>query len=121
MNKDIATGFLKTVVSRKIRDAYEKYIAPEFIHHNQWFQGDRQTLMLAMEDAHEKFPEMTMNIKHIVEEGDLVITHSHVRHTPDSIGMVAVHIFKMKDQKIIEMWDVVMPSEDNSPNENTAF
>ncbi len=39
--KDSAAMFLKLAGTGKTEDAYARFIAPDFIHHNQYFRGDR--------------------------------------------------------------------------------
>ena len=53
---ELAKSFLMLVVSGKVREAYAKYIDQEFIHHNPYFKGDRDSLLLAMEEDAIKNP-----------------------------------------------------------------
>ena len=121
-NKEIATSFLKMASSGEVKVAYEKYIASDFIHHNQYFKGDRESLMNAQEQASKVNPNKSFEIKHIYEDGDNVITHSHVtRASADQPDIVVVHIFKIKNNKIVELWDLGQPLLKDSPNTNGAF
>ena len=43
--KEIAQTFLQSVSSGNVTAAYEKYIHPEFRHHNAYFNGDRDSLL----------------------------------------------------------------------------
>jgi hypothetical protein len=36
-HKDAAQAFLKMAGASRVREAYDQYIAPSFIHHNQFF------------------------------------------------------------------------------------
>lgn len=119
--KDLAVGFLKTVVATQVREAYEKFVAPHFVHHNQYFKGDRQSLMLAMEEAHRANPNTTIDIKQVIGEGDKVVVHSHVRHKPGDLGFAVVHIFKFAGNQVVELWDLGQPVAKDSPNENGPF
>jgi predicted SnoaL-like aldol condensation-catalyzing enzyme len=119
--KDSAISFLKMVANRDIRRAYELYIASEFIHHNQFFKGDRQSLLLAMEEASRVNPHKVLSIKQAFEDGDTVITHSHVKQNPDDDGAAVVHIFRFKNDQVVELWDVGQPIMRDSPNENGMF
>src|SRR4030095_5944076 len=72
--------------------AYDKFIAPNFIHHNQYFKGDRESLMKAMEEAHKKSPNQSIEVKHVYQDGNTVITHSQVlRRKPNSVPIAVVH------------------------------
>ncbi len=119
--KDLAIGFLKTVVARKVLEAYQQYVAPDFIHHNTHSKGDRQSLLDAMVDAHNHFPDTMIDIKHIYEDGDAIITHSLVQLRPQGPDVAVVHIMRFKGDKIVELWDVGVPIDPKSPNENGPF
>ncbi|MFW9908192.1 MAG: ester cyclase [Candidatus Thorarchaeota archaeon] len=118
---EIATSFLKLVIAGKVREAYDKYVSQELVHHNPYFEGTRNVLLEAMELDSRKHPHKSMDIKMIIEEGDLVATYSHIKHTPEALGFATVHIFRIDRGKIIEMWDIVHILEEDSPNENGMF
>jgi predicted SnoaL-like aldol condensation-catalyzing enzyme len=120
-NKDAAIGFLKTVVARQIEEAYAKYVAPQMRHHNAYFPGDAESLKKGMIDAHAKFPETTIDIKHSIEEGNLVAIFSNVVMKPAGPSVSVVHMFRFENNKIVEMWDVGQPVPENSPNKNGMF
>jgi predicted SnoaL-like aldol condensation-catalyzing enzyme len=121
-NKEIATSFLQMASSGNVRPAYEKYVASNFIHHNQYFKGDRRSLMEAMESASKSHPNKSFETKFIYEDGNKVITHSLVkRAVADQPDVAVVHIFRFEGDKIAELWDLGQPLDPNSPNENGPF
>jgi len=121
-NKHSATSFLKMAGSGDVRAAYDKFVAANFIHHNQYFKGDRQSLMLAMEEASTTSPNKSIDIKHIYEDGDTVITHSLVtRQDPTASNVAVVHIFRFANDRIVELWDLGQQIAKDSPNENGMF
>ncbi|MFL5783925.1 MAG: nuclear transport factor 2 family protein [Bacteriovoracaceae bacterium] len=117
--KQIAMEFLKLAGSGKVKEAYDQFIAPEFIHHNQYFKGDRQSLLKAMESAHQSSPNKSIETKFAIEEGDKVMTYSHV--VKDKMDIVVSHIFRFHGDKVVELWDVGQVIDKNSPNENGPF
>ena len=116
-----ATNFLKLVADKRVDEAYTRYVAPNFIHHNAWFKGDRQSLKDAMELANAQNPDKVIDIKKVIEEGDSVMTFSHVRQRPDDLGGSVVHIFRFENGLIAELWDLGAPISKDSPNENGPF
>lgn len=120
-NKELAVAFLQTLAANKVQDAYSQYVSPDFIHHNQYFAGDRATLLAAMEAAHTEHPRTKIEVKRIYEDGDSVITHSHVRHSPEDRGFACVHIFRFKSGKVVELWDLAQEIISDSPNRNGLF
>ncbi len=120
-NKEKATAFLKSIVARKIEEAYEKYAAASMRHHNAYFPGDAQSLKQGMIQAHTQFPDTTIDIKQTVEEGNMVAVLSHVCMKPKGPSVAVVHMFRFQDGKIVEMWDVGQPVPENSPNQHGMF
>jgi predicted SnoaL-like aldol condensation-catalyzing enzyme len=121
-NKEKAISFLKMAGAGDVKAAYDKYIDPSFIHHNQYFKGDRQTLMTAMVEAHKSSPNKSIEVKQAFEDKDTVITHSLVvRKNPDEPNIAVVHIFRFENGRVIELWDVGQLISKDSPNENGAF
>lgn len=119
--KEMASSFLKMVVDKKVKEAYEKFISAKFIHHNQYFKGNRQSLMVAMEENNKKNPNKSLEIKRLYEDGDTVITLSHVKPNPEDLGVALVHIFRFENEKVVELWDQGQPLIKDSPNENGSF
>ncbi|MCG6167350.1 nuclear transport factor 2 family protein [Leptospira sanjuanensis] len=121
-NKEKAISFLQMAGSGNVRSAYEKYIATNFIHHNQYFKGDRNSLLTAMEEAHKSSPNKTIEVKQVFEEGNTVITHSLVtRQNPAEPDIAVVHIFRFEGDLVAELWDLGQLLSKESPNENGAF
>lgn len=121
LKKDFARKFLLLCAKGDSREAFQKYVSPEFKHHNAWFKGDAQTLMLAMEDAAKTHPNKIFEIKNIIAEGDFVAIHSWIRQTPDERGAVVMHICRFENDKIVELWDFGQAIQEDSPNENGMF
>lgn len=116
-----AVAFQKMIVAGKIKQAYEKYIAVDFRHHNPYFKGDRDSLMRGMEKNHAQFPLKTFEIQHTIEEGDLVVIHSRLRLAPEMPSIATVHIFRFGGDMIAEEWDLGQQIPEDSPNEYGAF
>jgi len=120
-HREIAILFLKLVVTGKVREAYSKYVGPNFRHHNPFFRGDRDSLMLAMEESATENPDTKLEVKLVLEDGDMIITYSHLKHSPEELGFAVVHIFRFEGDRIVEMWDTVQAVPKDSPNENGMF
>ena len=119
--KDIAISFLHQCVAGNVREAFEQYASPHFFHHNPFFSGDAAALMAGMEENAKQNPRKSIEIKHALEERDLVCVHARVRHKPDELGVALVHIFRFKGGRIAEMWDIGQAVPAKSPNEFGMF
>lgn len=121
-NKEIAVSFLKAAASGDVKSAYEKFVANSFIHHNQYFKGDRQSLLEAMEEANKVSPNKSIDVKYAYEDGNTVICHSLVeREDPDAAEIAVVHIMRFENFKIAELWDLGQEILKDCPNENGLF
>ena len=80
--KDMTKEFLRLCATGKVREAYERFVAHDFRHHNPYFRGDGDSLRKGMEEAAAKFPSTHIETKHVFEEGDRVAVHSCVQHAP---------------------------------------
>jgi predicted SnoaL-like aldol condensation-catalyzing enzyme len=119
---DAAKSFLKMAGGGNVQGAYDQYVAPSFIHHNQYFKGDRQSLLTAMQEASKTAPNKSIDIKHAYEDGDTVITHSLVtRQDAEAPKIAVVHIFRFEQDRVAELWDLGQPISADSPNENGMF
>jgi predicted SnoaL-like aldol condensation-catalyzing enzyme len=119
--KQIAESFLKMAASGSVDQAYTKYVDAKFIHHNQHYKGDRESLKLAMEESIIKSSGMKLDVKTMMEDGDRVITYSQIRANSSDMEIAAFHMFKFKGDKIIEMWDVGQVVSKDSPNVHGMF
>ena len=120
--KEVAVSFLQMAGMGEVKTAYERFISPKFIHHNQYFEGDRQSLMEAMLEAHKKVSNKSVEVKKSFEDGNFVITHSLVtRKKPEEPAVAVVHIFRFENEKIVELWDLGQPIMKDSPNKNGPF
>ncbi|MCO5287293.1 MAG: hypothetical protein M9898_12850 [Chitinophagaceae bacterium] len=121
--KEIAKDFLTLASSGQSRKAFEFYVADSFKHHNVYFKGDRQTLMIAMEEAHKQNPNKIFEIQRALEDGNLVSVHSRVEQVGENgfVGAV-MHIFLFdNNNKIVELWDFGQAVPENMINENGMF
>ena len=119
-NREIHQGFLWMASAGEVRAAYNKFTAEGFLHHNQYFKGDRDSLMLAMEEAHKTSPNKKITFKQTFEDRNFVITHSEVAKD-DGTRIAVVHISKIENGKIVELWDLGQVVDPKSPNEKGPF
>jgi len=119
--RDVATSFLRAAGAGRAREAFAKHAAPGFRHHNVYFPADADALAAGMEKNAAENPEKSLEVLHVIADGDLVAVHSRVRMKPDDPGYALVHIFRFDGDKVAELWDIAQQIPAESPNENGAF
>jgi predicted SnoaL-like aldol condensation-catalyzing enzyme len=98
----------------------DRYGAPEFRHHNTYFAGDGEALVAAMDEDAQTHPGKRLEVMRIISQGPYVAIHSKVTGSTDR-DLAAVHIFRVADGKIQELWDVAQEAAANSPNQYGMF
>jgi predicted SnoaL-like aldol condensation-catalyzing enzyme len=119
--KDVATTFLRMAATGDARDAFDRYVSPEFRHHNPYSRGDAAALSSAMGENAKQNPNKVFDVEHALEDGDLVAVHSRVQMTPGGQEIAVVHLFRFVGDRIVELWDIGQPVPADSPNENGMF
>ncbi|HEX3840514.1 MAG TPA: nuclear transport factor 2 family protein [Acidimicrobiales bacterium] len=119
--RDIATTFEQLVVSGQVRAAYDRYVSPDYIHHNPWFDGDRESLLVGLENSAAEFADKEYEVQRVLEDGDLVAIHSRLRPMAQMPEMAIVHIYRFEGEQIVEEWDLAQPLPDDSPNGHGLF
>lgn len=119
--KYIAKDFLKLAAKGHSHEAFRLYVDQNFKHHNVYFKGDANTLMLAMEESSRQNPNKTIEIHHAIADKDLVAVHSHVKQNANDSGVAVVHLFRFESGKIVELWDLGQSVPAKMINENGMF
>jgi predicted SnoaL-like aldol condensation-catalyzing enzyme len=118
-NKEIAVDFLHICALKSPKDAFDKYVHAKFKHHNQYFKGDRDSLVNAMIENDKTHPNKSFTVRQVYETDDRVAVYSHV--VKETMEIAVVHMMRFENSKIIEMWDVGQIMQKPSPNENGMF
>lgn len=118
-HRETAVKFLEMCALKSPKDAFAEFVNSNFIHHNQYFPGDRESLMNAMIDSDKEHPNKSFVVKQVFEDGDRVAVFSHV--AKEQMDIAVVHILRFENGKISEMWDLGSILEKNSPNKNGMF
>ena len=118
---DIATSFLRMCARGEVREAYDRYVSQDFVHHNAWFAGDRESLLRAMEESAAKEPNKSFEVRQVIDGGDKVAVLSHLKRADANLEYAVVHIARIVDGKIAELWDLGQEIPKDSPNELGMF
>ncbi|WP_144782594.1 nuclear transport factor 2 family protein [Microbacterium sp. BH-3-3-3] len=69
----------------------------------------------------DESPELHLDIKRTIAEGDLVVTHSNLHLAPGDRGMAVADFWRLEDGRIVEYWDVIQEVPEQASNDNTMF
>ncbi|MES2109866.1 MAG: nuclear transport factor 2 family protein [Bacteroidota bacterium] len=107
-NKKLVEHFFYTFYNDKDVEKSRAMMRPDFInHHPNSGKGAEETLQAVNKHLFGKFPQFRVFIKRIVAEGDLVWIQCYTQNTPDDRGNMSMDIFRVRDGKIAEHWDII--------------
>lgn len=107
-NKKIATTFFYTFYNDKNLEEARKMMHPDFINHHPYSgKGIDETIEAVNKHLFGKFPEFKVYIKRIAAEGDLVWIQCYTQDFPGDHGKMSMDIWRIKDKKIAEHWDII--------------
>ncbi|HYF11042.1 MAG TPA: nuclear transport factor 2 family protein [Actinomycetota bacterium] len=117
-NKQAVRSFYELSFNGKEpEEAVARYVGDRYVQHNPQ-AADGPEAFIGFVRA---FPELSVEIKRIVAEGDIVVTHGVVKFSADDRGTVAADLFRLEDGKIVEHWDVLQPFPEESANDHPMF
>jgi predicted SnoaL-like aldol condensation-catalyzing enzyme len=101
--------------------AVKRYVGNRYIQHNPQAADGPEAFVGFVKWIREEFPELHLDIKRMIAEGDLVVTHSHLQNYPDDRGTAVVDLFRVENGKIVEHWDVIQAVPEQSANPHPMF
>jgi predicted SnoaL-like aldol condensation-catalyzing enzyme len=120
-NKEIAIAFYNAALNEKDWEKAKSYIGDTYIQHNQAAVDGLEGIRSHVAMLKERFPQNHGEIKRAFADGDFVILHILSKRSPDMRGNAIVDMFRLKDGKVVEHWDVVQPVPEKAANENGMF
>ncbi len=120
-NKELVKNMLNTAFNRKDVKAAAEMITERYIQHNPQVPTGKAGFLQAVPGFYQMFPDLKWELKHIWADGDYVIVHSHYQFAKEGNGSAVVDIFRIKDGKIDEHWDVMQEIPATAANTNTMF
>ncbi|HFJ9318613.1 ester cyclase [Bacillus tropicus] len=120
-NKKMVVDFYNEVFNKHNIDIIPKYVSEDYKQHNPFVADGRKAFMDFFKEDFVKNPNSSAEVKRVVAEGDTVALHVHSRTNSQDKGVAIVDIFRIKDGKIVEHWDVIQEIPSEAANNNTMF
>jgi predicted SnoaL-like aldol condensation-catalyzing enzyme len=117
-----ASGFLDTAFNLgEPERAASEYIGDMFVQHNPQVPDGAAAFIGFVNSMRSQFPGMHLEVKRVIAQGDMAVTHSHMTLAPDEPGLALADFFRFEGGKVVEHWDVIQNIPDASANSNGMF
>jgi predicted SnoaL-like aldol condensation-catalyzing enzyme len=120
-NLDLVLGMFAEVLNPMDSSAVDRFIAEDYIQHNQSVEPGREPLKAFLDLIRTQTPEAVHDVKRAFVDGDHVTVHYHVRRWPGDLGWAVIDIFRIEDGRVKEHWDVMQDVVEGGPNPNSPF
>ena len=104
------------------RLAFQRYMATDFIEHKPDVPlGTREAAANFLEQLIASLPEGRWEVLRTIAERDMVFLHGRFTPARGAPAYAIADIFRVRDCRIVEHWDVVAPPPAEQRNPNSRF
>lgn len=107
------------LIGLKPTAAFQRYMAPEFVEHKPDVpNGSRDAAATFLEQLIATVPKARWRVERTIAEGDFVFLHARFSPAEGAPEYAIADVFRLKNCKIVEHWDVVAgpPREQRNPH-----
>jgi predicted SnoaL-like aldol condensation-catalyzing enzyme len=120
--EEAASGFLDMAFNLgEPAAAVSEHIGGMFVQHNPQVADGAEAFIGFVNSMRSQFPGMHLEIKRVITQGNMVVTHSHLTLIPGKPGLALADFFHFEGDKVVEHWDVIQEIPDASANSNGMF
>lgn len=120
-NRAVITAFADIFYRQgDIERAMMTYVVPDYIQHSPGVPNGRAA-MLDMAKRFAGKPKPVFEVKRVIVDGDIAVIQIRGQLNPQLPAEAVFDMYRLKDGKIVEHWDVRQPVPPTSANNNTMF
>jgi predicted SnoaL-like aldol condensation-catalyzing enzyme len=120
-NKAVVVEYYETAFKGEPEKAAAEHIGSRYVQHNPQAPDGPEAFIGFVHWLRGEYPQLQLDIKRVIAEGDIVVTHAHLILTPGEPGQALADFFRVEDGKVVEHWDVIQEIPATSANSNTMF
>jgi predicted SnoaL-like aldol condensation-catalyzing enzyme len=118
-NKQVVLDFFELAFNQKrVDEAVDRYIGPTYTQHNPLVPDGPEAIRGFAKQIVAEFPELHLEFKRVIAEGDLVAVHVRGKQRPADRGLVSIDIFRVENGRLVEHWDVAQEIPETAANDN---
>ena len=120
-NRQLVVEFYHQNFNQHQVDQATKVMADDYIQHNPLVPNGKAPFVSFFKGFFANNPNAKSKIVRTAADGDLVWLHIHATNGENDRGQAIIDVFRVKDGKIVEHWDVIQDVPEKAANNNTMF
>jgi predicted SnoaL-like aldol condensation-catalyzing enzyme len=120
-NKRVVVDYYQTAFDGNPEKAVADHFGDRYIQHNPDAANGPEAFIGFVKWLRSEHPQVTLQIKRVIAEGDIVATHSHLILEPGQPGRALADFFRLENGKVVEHWDVIQEVPEKTANPNGMF
>jgi predicted SnoaL-like aldol condensation-catalyzing enzyme len=120
-NKRVVVDYYQTAFEGNPEKAVADHFGNRYTQHNPDAADGPEAFIGYVTWLRSEHPQLNLEIKRVVAEGDMVVTHSHLVLEPDQPGRALADFFRLENGKVVEHWDVIQEVPETAANPNGMF
>lgn len=120
-NRQLVVEFYHQNFNQHQVDQATKVMADDYIQHNPLVPNGKAPFVSFFKGFFANNPNAKSKIVRTAADGDLVWLHIHATNGENDRGQAIIDVFRVKDGKIVEHWDVIQDVPEKAANHNTMF
>jgi len=121
LNKRVVVDFCTTAFAGSPDTAIADHLGDRYIQHNPLAADGPEAFVGFFTWLRSEYPNLKLDVKRVIAEGDIVVTHSHLVLEPGTPGRALADFFRVENGKVVEHWDVIQDVPETSANPNGMF
>ncbi len=106
-NAEIVRLFTEEVFNNGNDSLIDQYMREDYHQHNPTVAQGREGFKAFHKGFRGAFPNLHLYIKHLYEDGDVVISHNLAVLEPGKVENIVVDIYRLENGQLAEHWDCI--------------
>lgn len=125
-DKQLLMRLYEAVVGKRW-DEVRDLLHPDFVDHSPAVapmpgpDGGREAFVAYFQGGDTPLDGATVEIQRMLADGGLVMVHYRLLDRRHVRGLAVVDLFRLRDGRFVEHWDVLQPVPEDAPNPRAMF
>lgn len=120
-NLQAVIDFYEVVINGRQYERAGEFLDDNYIQHKPEAETGPKGVLDFVQWVYSQSPDHKARIVRSFVDGDYVILHVHIINGVEAKNIAVMDIFRVKNEKLMEHWDVASPVPETSRNVNSVF